>query len=86
MFILNEREFPRSLRVRKSVDDVAVDIATDVPCMSADFIRKHSVLRHHNILPFPPGAITFRTADGSLLSMEGYMRFMLTIGETHAAS
>lgn len=66
----------------EKVDDVTVDTATDVPCISAEFIRRHSMLRDHNILPVPPHAINLRSADGSPLSVAGYMRFMLTLGET----
>lgn len=68
--------------IGEKVDDVTVDTATDVPSISAEFIRRNSVLRHHNILPVSPGAISLRSADGSPLSIEIYIRFMLTIGET----
>ena len=59
---------------------LTIDSATDIPCMSKTFIDKHEKLRQRCIFPIPPGAIFFRSADGSPLQILGYVCFTLKLG------
>lgn len=63
------------------VDQITIDTACDIPCLSHEFMRRHATLKHTEILPVPPGAINLRSADGSALKIKGYARCDLTLGE-----
>ena len=63
------------------VDEITIDTACDIPCISQRFMRQHQTLKNTVILPVPPGAINLRSADGSPLKLKGYARFDLTLGE-----
>lgn len=63
------------------VDEITIDTACDIPCISHKFMRQHKTLQNTEILPVPPGAINLRSADGSPLKLKGYTRFELTLGE-----
>ena len=61
-------------------NQLTIDSATDIPCISKTFIDKHEKLRQKRIFSVPPGAISLRSADGSPLKILGYVRFTLKLG------
>ena len=78
---------PKRVRVPARVNDhpvfdITVDTAGDVPCVAELFVRQHPTLKGTEMLAVPPNAINLRSADGSQLENLGYIRFMLTLGDT----
>ena len=59
---------------------LTIDSVTDIPCISKTFIDKHEKLRQKHIFPFPSGAISLRSADGSPLKILVYVLFTLKLG------
>ena len=74
----------KRVRVNARVNDypannVTIDTATDVPCISVHFVQTHLTMKDTQILGVPPGAINLSSADGSPLKILGYVRFQLTL-------
>lgn len=53
------------------VEDTSIDTASDVPYISARFVRKHPTLSRNEVLPVPPGAVNCRSSDGLPLKVFG---------------
>ena len=62
--------------------DITIDTASYVSCVAELFVRQHPTLKGTEMLAVPPNAINLRSADGSQLENLGYIRFMLTLGDT----
>ena len=61
--------------------NVTIDTATDVPCISVNFVQTHPTMKDSQFFAVPPGAINLSSADGSPLKLLRYVRFHLTEGE-----
>ena len=68
--------------IDQPVSDITVDTAIDVPCVAEWFVRQHPTKKNTEMLAVPRNAINLRSAGGSQLEILGYIRFMLTIGDT----
>lgn len=62
----------------EKVLNVTIDSASDVPCISAEFLESNPTLQQHTVHPIPPGAINSRSADGSVFKARGFVRYTLT--------
>ena len=75
----------KRLRVNARVSNhpahnVIMDTATDVPCISVNFVQTHPTKKDTENFVVPAGATNLRSADGSPLKSLGYFRFELTLG------
>lgn len=61
--------------------DVTIDTASDVPCISIQYVQNHPTLKTTEMFGVPQGAINLSSADGSPLKILGYVRFQLTLGD-----
>ena len=60
---------------------MSLDAATDVPCISVNFVQIHPTMKDTEIFAVPTGAINLSSADGSHLKNLGYVRFELSLGD-----
>ena len=73
------------MQISGSVEDypvpaITVDTANDVSVASHAWFMSHPTLRFVTIQPVPPTAVALRAANGSSLSVFGFVVFSLTLG------